>query len=100
MSLTRSRRSRKAPFKHQFSRLNVETLESRLTPSANTISGFVYYDANSNGLFDPGELPIANSSIELRTINDVFVASTTTNAQGYYEFTKDQSVPKIDKTLT
>ena len=99
-SFSRSKRGRKNPFMHQFSRLNVETLESRLTPSGNTISGFVYYDANSNGLFDAGETPIANSTIDLHNAADVVIASTTTNAQGYYEFTTDQTNLTQDATLT
>ena len=45
--------------------LNVEALEDRVTPTTNTISGFVYYDANNNGAFDAGEKPIANSQIVL-----------------------------------
>ena len=60
-----SQRSRKNPFKQNQARLSIETLENRLTPSGNTISGFVFFDANNNGLFDPRETPLANSTIEL-----------------------------------
>lgn len=95
-----SKSKSKKPFNAKRGPLSVEALEDRSLPSANTISGYVFYDANSNGLFDSGEQPIANSQIELHTLAGVVVGTTTTNAQGYYEFTKDQSVPKLDKTLT
>jgi SdrD B-like domain/Domain of unknown function (DUF4214) len=73
--------------------LNVETLESRALPSSTTISGFVYYDANNNGVFDPGETPIANSQIKLinNTTNQV-AGTTTTAADGSYSFTTDTTV--------
>ena len=45
-------------------RPDFETLEDRMMLSASTISGFVYHDANHNGLFDPGETPIANANLE------------------------------------
>ncbi len=75
--------------------LNVEALEDRVTPSINTISGFVYYDANNNGAFDPGEKPIANSQIELinNTNNNQIAGTTTTAADGSYSFTTDSTVP-------
>lgn len=95
-----SKRDRKRPFQKNRSMPFVEALEDRSLMSANAISGHVFYDANATGIFDPGEQPIANSSISLHTLNDVVVGSTTTNARGYYEFTQDQSVPKLDKTLT
>ena len=73
--------------------LNVEMLEDRLTPSTNTISGFVYYDANNNGVFDSSETPIANSQIQLfnNTTNQI-AGTTTTAADGSYSFTTDNSV--------
>ncbi|HZZ77397.1 MAG TPA: SdrD B-like domain-containing protein [Gemmataceae bacterium] len=80
--------------------LNVEALEDRALPSGNTISGFVYYDVNANGLFDPGEQPIANTSIALYNSSNVVVGTTTTDANGYYEFKLDQSTTPVDATLT
>jgi protocatechuate 3,4-dioxygenase beta subunit len=80
--------------------LNVEALEDRALPSGNTISGFVYYDANGNGLFDTNEQPISNSSIALYNSSNVVVGTTTTDANGYYEFKLDQSTTPIDATLT
>ena len=70
--------------------LRVESLEPRMLLACNVISGFVYDDANNNGLFDPGETPIANSTIELRNASGVVVGRTTTDASGAYRFDTDQ----------
>jgi len=70
-----------------------------------TISGYVFYDANNNGLMDPGEPPLANVEIELlNNANNTIVGTTMTDANGYYQFTEDDSVgtaiQSITKTLT
>jgi hypothetical protein len=92
----------KSPFKNLHARLFVEALESRLTPTTivNTISGFVYYDANNNGLFDPGETPVANNTIQLQNSSGTVINTTTTDATGHYQFTTDQSNLTQDGTLT
>src|SRR6516162_1309413 len=72
---------------------HVEALEDRYLLSGLAISGFVYHDANNNGILDPGELPIANSKIELRDASNHLVATTVTDAQGAYRFNTD---PRID----
>src|SRR5689334_14197927 len=70
--------------------LHLETLEDRSMPSCTSISGFVYFDANGNGLYDVGtESPIANSSIELHDANGDVVGTTTTDANGFYTFDMD-----------
>ena len=51
------------------------------------ISGFVYVDANKNGIKDLGESPLQNVVIKLYDQNGVILGSTTTNSNGYYEFT-------------
>src|SRR5262245_40358917 len=71
--------------------LVLETLENRTMPAV--ISGCVYYDVNDNGIRDAGELPIANSTIELHDSTGALVAVTTTDANGMYQFTND---PRID----
>ncbi|MCI0685450.1 MAG: carboxypeptidase regulatory-like domain-containing protein, partial [Gemmataceae bacterium] len=81
-------------------RPTVEALEDRLTPTCHIISGFVYQDANNNGIFDAGELPIANSPIQLRNAAGQVVGSTTTNAQGYYEFDHDSTISVAPTSLT
>jgi uncharacterized repeat protein (TIGR01451 family) len=75
----------------------LESLEELCLPSANTISGYVYYDANNNGQFDASEQPIANNAIELHNNAGVVVGSTTTDQNGYYAFTSDST---IDTTPT
>ncbi|MBI2803928.1 MAG: choice-of-anchor E domain-containing protein [Planctomycetes bacterium] len=95
-----TKRNLKAPFHNLSSRLQVERLEDRSLPSCNTISGYVYYDMNNNGLFDPGETPIANSSIELRNANNIVVGSTFTDANGFYEFDHDATLSATNETLT
>jgi hypothetical protein len=90
----------KNPFKNRHARLMVESLENRLTPSSTTISGFVYYDANANGLFDPGETPIANSTIQLENSSGTVIGTAQTDATGHYNFTTDQTSLTQDGTLT
>lgn len=92
MSRSNSKRSRKNPFHKNQSLLRPELLEERALPSCNMISGFVYHDANNDGLYQPGvESPIANSTIELRDANNVVVGATTTDANGFYMFDTDQT---------
>jgi protocatechuate 3,4-dioxygenase beta subunit len=80
--------------------LDVEALESRRLLSAATISGFVYSDANNNGLFDPGEQGIANSPIVLRNSSGTTIGSTTTDANGHYIFNQDNSISTAGTTKT
>src|SRR5205085_6001635 len=62
--------------------------------------GHVYYDANNNGLFDPGEMAIANTPIELHDSMGTVVGSTTTDANGFYQFDTDIAHPGTDAELT
>src|SRR5262249_46455705 len=80
--------------------LAVEALEDRLQPSTTTISGFVYYDANGNGLLDPGEAPIADSPIQLLNDANAVVGSTTSDANGHYEFKADATIDVTPKAQT
>ena len=45
-----SKRGRKNPFLNKHYQLGLETLEDRAMPSTTSISGYVYHDANHNGL--------------------------------------------------
>ena len=54
--------------------------------TAPAISGYVYVDANEDGLRQPTEVGIPGSSIELRNSSGAVVGSTVTNANGYYQF--------------
>lgn len=55
---------------------------------ANTqcITGNVFCDANSNGIFDIGESPITNAPISIQT-NTGITITTATNGNGYYSAT-------------
>jgi len=50
------------------------------------LSGFVYHDENDNGMFDQNEDPIPGASVQLRDSSGSVVATTETNADGYYQF--------------
>jgi hypothetical protein len=68
----------------------VEALEDRWLPS--TISGLVYFDANNNGIHDPGEIGLANNTIQLFDANGNQIASTVTDATGRYTFATNPTV--------
>ena len=80
--------------------LRVEELEVRAVPSSNTISGFVFSDANNNGLYDAGETPIANSPISLLNSAGTVIGSTHTDSTGHYSFATDNSIPVNPATAT
>ncbi|MEM7531643.1 MAG: SdrD B-like domain-containing protein [Chloroflexota bacterium] len=52
-----------------------------------TICDFVWFDANQNGLRDPGEDGVPGVAVELYDTNDVVVATIQTDEQGDYCFT-------------
>jgi uncharacterized repeat protein (TIGR01451 family) len=95
-------RPRKAPkgTRKKNTPLRVEALEDRSLPSGITISGYVYNDANNNGLMDAGEAPIANNPIVLKNAGGTIIGSTTTDANGYYQFNTDASIGQTPLTLT
>lgn len=95
-----SRRTSKGPRPSRRVRPALEVLEDRTVPSGSTISGYVYEDANNNGLFDPGEKPIANSTIQLFNAQNQLIASTTSDATGFYKFDKDPTIDRTPQTLT
>src|SRR5438105_210909 len=82
--------------------LELELLETRALLSHNVISGFVFHDLNNNGLYEPasGETPIANTHIELRNSAGVAVGEATTDANGFYQFSADQTIDASPKTIT
>jgi hypothetical protein len=81
-------------------RLTVEALEDRQLLSCNVISGYVYYDANTNGLKDANEPGIANTTVELRNEAGQLVTTTTTDAGGFYRFDHDPNVDTSEHLLT
>ncbi len=56
-------------------------------PAAGSISGFKVNDTNSNNIWESGEMGIPNWNIMLlNATTGTQIASTSTNAQGFYEF--------------
>ncbi len=51
-----------------------------------SLGGFVYVDANNNGILDDGETPLANQVVTLSDAENNVVATTTTDASGFYSF--------------
>jgi hypothetical protein len=80
--------------------LRVEALEDRALPSGITISGFVFHDSDNDGIFQSSETPIANNPIELHNAQGAVVASTTTDANGFYQFNADSTIDQTPLTLT
>ena len=62
----------------------------KLQPAS--ISGYVYFDANNNGIKDPGETGIPGTTVTLSGTNDQGPVSqtATTDANGFYQFTNLQ----------
>src|SRR4051794_10767001 len=83
-------------------RPQLEALEDRSLLSSTVISGFVYHDLNNNGLYDPtkSEAPFANTGIQLLNAGGAVVGSTTTDANGYYQFAADSSIDTTPLTAT
>jgi protocatechuate 3,4-dioxygenase beta subunit len=78
----------------------LESLEQRRLLSANVISGFVYNDANNNGIKDPGEVAIAGNTIALYDAQHNLVATTVTDANGFYQFATDPRINTAPHTET
>ncbi len=70
-------------------------LSGNLEPAA--IGDFVWYDANHNGILDAGETGVPGVAVTLHRANDALVATTQTDATGFYEF---NSLPPGDYYLT
>lgn len=51
-----------------------------------SISGFVYHDANNNGLRKTDEAPVVGVEIELRDASGQRIGTTKTSSAGFYEF--------------
>jgi hypothetical protein len=81
----------------------VEGLEDRQLLSTTTISGFVFADSNNNGLFDSNETPISGNTLQLfrgSTAAGTPIASATTDANGFYQFSADATVSTAPTTRT
>jgi hypothetical protein len=81
-------------------RPHLEALEDRQLLNGGSISGYVYHDANNDGLREAGESPIAGSSVELRNASGTTIATASTDATGRYEFTQDSTISTAPATRT
>jgi hypothetical protein len=72
------------------STLGIELLENRLVPS--TISGTVFDDLNNTGILVAGEQGIPGSSVQLYNAAGTLINSTTTDANGNYSFSTDNTI--------
>jgi hypothetical protein len=89
---TRRRRGRVVP--------RLEALDDRCLPSASTISGFVFNDANNNGLFDAGEVGLPGSKLQLLNAAGTVIGTATTDSTGLYQFATDSTLSTQPATLT
>lgn len=72
--------------------LELECLEDRRLLAGNIISGFVFEDLNGNGIRDTNEPAVANSIIELKNASGKVAGTATTDQNGYYQFSSDNSL--------
>jgi hypothetical protein len=100
-----SRRARHGGLRRIRPRLEHLEPMTLLSVTSSVISGYVFLDCNSinpaltnNGLFDVGEVGIPNSLIELENANHQVIGVTTTDQNGYYQFTT--SNVSITQTVT
>lgn len=96
--LDRDRRTGCAPRRRSVPR--VERLETVRLLATNVISGFVFTDANDDGLYQPGEVPIAADTVQLVNAAGAVVGTATTDANGAYAFTTDSTVSTTPRTST
>jgi LPXTG-site transpeptidase (sortase) family protein len=65
----------------------IDTLTITATTGLAALGDYVWGDANANGIQDAGETGIANVTVRLLDENGNELATTTTNASGFYSFT-------------
>jgi uncharacterized repeat protein (TIGR01451 family) len=63
------------------------TVDMGLHQEGSTIGDRVWYDENSNGIQDEGELGVNNVTVTLKDATDTKIETITTNATGEYHFT-------------
>lgn len=63
------------------------TIDAGLTlVQPTTITAFVFYDNNGNGIQEPGDLPASGVTVRLLDSTDTVIATTTTGPDGSYTF--------------
>jgi hypothetical protein len=61
-------------------------IDAGIFNATSKIGDFVWYDVDMDGLQDVGEIGVANTSVQLFNASGTLLATTTTDASGYYEF--------------
>ena len=70
----------------------IHTVEAGLIPggsaggASGSIGNTVWFDSNGNGLLDIGETGVAGVTVDLLSGSGAFIAATTTDASGSYQF--------------
>ena len=63
------------------------TVDAGMYQCLNSIGDFVWRDKNANGIQDAGETGIQGVVVELLNSSSTVIATSTTNASGFYQFT-------------
>src|SRR5690606_39214918 len=66
---------------------NDHSIDFGFVPSRVSIGDYVWIDADNDGQQDAGETPVADVTVRLLDADGDEIASTTTDADGYYAFT-------------
>jgi hypothetical protein len=69
-------------------------------PAPIELGNRVWFDANGNGIQDPGESGFADVVVGLYDGSGVLVATVTTDANGNYRFSSDTRLTTVDPGLT
>lgn len=71
-----------------------------LAPCTSSIGNFVWNDLNTNGVQDAGEPPIAGVTVTVRDLSGNPIATTTTDANGFYNFVVPCSQTYVVEAVT
>jgi uncharacterized repeat protein (TIGR01451 family) len=63
------------------------TMDFAFTPQLYDVGNKVWFDTNNDGIVGNNEQPVAGVAMELRNISGTVLATTQTDANGYYSFT-------------
>lgn len=76
--------------------LNLEALEERAVPAL--IGGYIYYDQSNSGIMTSADPGIANQSVILEDANGHTLSTTTTDSNGHYQFSTNQTINTTPET--
>jgi len=69
-----------------FEKQDLISFDLPVLPEPASLGDFVWYDDNDNGIQDAGEVGVPNVTVQLMDCAGQVLASTVTNASGYYLF--------------